>query len=150
MKKKGIQQYTSLSYFQNVSVSASNFNIQKCFIIFINLFFLHNYMMVYVFDFPSILHITFKLKRFKLRWLVYHGCFKFALVSLGKFSHSSRSEIVTDNIMIFSYFISKIMLFYSLESPRWGDSDYCTHHTYHYFIEDRKIILKLSPFPTCT
>ena len=71
---------------------------------------------------------TVELQWLEHGWLVYYGCFELVLESLGPKSHSCRFRIL---FRVIFFFISKmIYCAYSLESPRWGDSNENTQHTF--------------------
>ena len=62
-------------------------------------------------------------------WLIYHGCFELVLESL------DQKPIVVDLgqfrvNFFFIYIIEMVYCVYSLESPRWGDSNECTQYAF--------------------
>ena len=60
-------------------------------------------------------------------WLVYHGCFELVLECLGKKNHGGRSEIIKGD---FLFLFKVVYCVYSLESPRWGDSNENIQYTF--------------------
>ena len=71
---------------------------------------------------------TVELQWLEHWWLVNHGCFELVIESLGTKSHSCRLRII---LGWFSFFILKMVYcVYSLESPRWGDSNENTQYTF--------------------
>ena len=82
--------------------------------------------------------VTVELQWLEHRWLVYHGYFELILKSPGK------NPLAAD-IIIFSFFILiMVCCVYSLESPRCGDSNENTQHTF-ILKENRKKNIPIMP-----
>ena len=60
-------------------------------------------------------------------WLIYHSCFELVLESQGKKSQSCRFWIILDD---FLFYIEMVYCVYTLESPRWRDSNENTQHAF--------------------
>ena len=95
------------------------------------------------------LQTTVELRWLEHWWLVYHGLFELNFESLRNFSDSSRTHILRE---IFLFYYEIVCCVYSLESPRWGDSNEYTQHTiillkisinYRHFLPDLLPWLKL-------
>ena len=67
-----------------------------------------------------------ELRWLEHRWLVYHGLFGLIFESLRNSSDSSRTHILRE---LFLFYYEMVCCVYSLESPRWGDSNEYTQHT---------------------
>ena len=73
---------------------------------------------------------TVELQWLEHRWLVYHGYFEHVLESLTEQKYLSCSfYCVWDISGDFLYILKMVCCVYSLESPRWGDSNENTQHT---------------------
>ena len=84
---------------------------------------------IYTSSFRAVFMVfTVELQWLEHWWLVYHGSFELVIQSLGKKSHSCRFGIIS-GVYLFSYW-KMVYGVYSLESPRWGDSNVNTQYTF--------------------
>ena len=73
---------------------------------------------------------TVELQWLEHRWLVYHGYFELNIESLGKISIAADTIIFGIILGNFLFILKMVCFVYSLESPRWGDSNENTQHTF--------------------
>ena len=60
-------------------------------------------------------------------WLIYHGCFELVIESLGK---NPKAADLRKFRSIFLFILKMVYCVFSLESPRWGDSNENAHNTF--------------------
>ena len=73
---------------------------------------------------------TVELQWLQHWWLMHHSYFKLVLESLTKNSIPADITVSAINFGWFPFYIDMVCCVYSLELPRWGDSNENTQHTF--------------------